>query len=245
MLFSLVQNKSKTGILLLYKLVLYFPMFCCSVPMLCFSDPKSAQAVGHAEMASRRSSRRSRRKSSTSSSTASALSQLQNVRALAASSKASSNTDLCNGIPMQPSIYRNASQRAATLNRTGSIQISNMMTSTGAIMATPPSALHTQLEEREKRTSFSLLSPSVTTNQQVSSCFPVGQAGEGWYVPVRQHLDRRSIPNGQFGPPPPPPTTALQRRIDAYCAAANINPKEEFQRSRSQHSRKDYLPDPQ
>jgi hypothetical protein len=30
------------------------------------------------------------------------------------------------------------------------------------------------------------------------------------------------------GPPPPPPTSALQRRIDAYCAAANINPRGEY-----------------
>lgn len=54
----------------------------------------------------------------------------------------------------------------------------------------------------------------------------------------------RVIPNNNHRfhcPPPPPPTESLQRRIDAYCAAANMNPSGEYQQlqQRSQHSRKD------
>lgn len=209
---------------------------------------------------SRKSSRRSHRKSSTSSSTASLLSQLQTARNLATSNKTISNaTDL--GIK---AIYRSASQRAAAvIQRTGSVhhhvaedpilssttQFQNVCNA----LSTPPHSM----EGREKREAFFLLSPSVTTatagtptttHRQTSTCFPSMTASESaWCIPVKHHqpqFERRKISaiqqHQRYGPPlPPPPSMALQHRIDAYCAAANINPRAEFKRSRSQHFRKD------
>jgi hypothetical protein len=218
--------------------------------LLCFLDPKPPT-----EVISRKSSRQTRRKSS-SSSAASILSQLQNARAALANAGGANAKDL--GIQ---AIYRSASQRVAAIQRTNSIHSSTPISTTGGHSISTPirgggNLAQSTIGEREKRSSFFLLSPSMgggaiaaTPQPTPSTCFSTTQGNESWHVPnlptmpnlQQQQNQRRKTSSGfqMAPPPPPPPTHALQRRIDAYCAAANINPTAEFQRSRSQHSRKD------
>lgn len=64
-----------------------------------------------------------------------------------------------------------------------------------------------------------------------------------WYTQQSQQNQadhRRKAASAAYAGPPPPPTSALQRRIDAYCAAANINPKEKWLQAQPQMKKQNH-----